>query len=186
MRQTDIFVILVQFLPFQPPDNPENQNFKTENITWSYYHFTGLYHTWQSYDVCFLRYGMWRKNFFVILPFQIFCHFTSLTAQKVETKKKKNEKKKSSWDIPHNRCNCYFSVWAIFCLFTSLKAWKTKIKKKRRKLLEISSFYNGVPKIMIICYTVPEIWWVTDVIVIFHFGLFLPFYPTNSPKNQAF
>ena len=27
-------------------------------------------------------------------------------------------------------------------------------------------------KIMIICYTIPEIWHVTDVIVIFHFGLF--------------
>ena len=25
---------------------------------------------------------------------------------------------------------------------------------------------------MIICYTVPEIWCVTDVIVIFHFGIF--------------
>ena len=36
---------------------------------------------------------------------------------------------------------------------------------------------------MITCYTVPEIWRVTDVIVIFHFVLF--FYP-NSPKNQNF
>ena len=32
--------------------------------------------------------------------------------------------------------------------------------------------YTSVPKIMIICYTVPKIWRVTDVIVIFHFGLF--------------
>ena len=39
---------------------------------------------------------------------------------------------------------------------------------------------------MIICYTVPEIWHMTDVIVNFHFGLFLPFYPTNSPKNENF
>ena len=37
---------------------------------------------------------------------------------------------------------------------------------------------------MIICYTDPEIWCVTEVIV-FHFGLFFAlFYPTNSPKNQ--
>ena len=28
---------------------------------------------------------------------------------------------------------------------------------------------------MIICYTVPEIWRVTDVIFIFHFGIFFPF-----------
>ena len=35
---------------------------------------------------------------------------------------------------------------------------------------------------MIICYTAPEIWRVTDVIVIFHFGLFFALLPPNSPK----
>ena len=39
---------------------------------------------------------------------------------------------------------------------------------------------------MIICYTVPEIWHVTDVIVIFHFGLFFALLPPNSPKNENF
>ena len=43
-----------------------------------------------------------------------------------------------------------------------------------------------MPKIMIICYAVPEIRRVTDVIVIFHFGIFFAFYPPNSPKNQNF
>ena len=38
--------------------------------------------------------------------------------------------------------------------------------------MEISSFYISVPEIMIIRYAVPEIWCVTDLIVIFHFGLF--------------
>ena len=38
--------------------------------------------------------------------------------------------------------------------------------------MEMSSFYTSVPKIMVIWYTVPGIWHVTDVIVIFHFGLF--------------
>ena len=39
---------------------------------------------------------------------------------------------------------------------------------------------------MIIWYTVPEIWHKTDVIVIFHFGLFFALLspPSNSPKNQ--
>ena len=37
---------------------------------------------------------------------------------------------------------------------------------------------------MIICYTVPEIWCVTDVIFIFHFGLFYAVLPPNRPKNQ--
>ena len=41
---------------------------------------------------------------------------------------------------------------------------------------------------MIICYTVLEIWCVTNVIVIFHFGLLLAFLPSppNSPKNENF
>ena len=63
---------------------------------------------------------------------------------------------------------------------------KMNISKKWKNLLEISSFYTSVTKIMIICYIVPEIWHVMDVIVIFHFGLFLPFYPCNSPQNDFF
>ena len=37
---------------------------------------------------------------------------------------------------------------------------------------------------MIISYTVPEIWCMTNVIAIFHFGLFFALLPPNSPKNQ--
>ena len=33
---------------------------------------------------------------------------------------------------------------------------------------------------MIICYTVPEIWHVTAVILIFHFGLFFAHLPKKS------
>ena len=82
-----------------------------------------------------------------------------------------------SWDMACDRCNCYFSFWAIFCPFTPLTAQKIKILKKWKKHLEISSFYNSVPKIMIICYTAPEIWCVTDVII-FHFG---PLFALLSP-----
>ena len=39
---------------------------------------------------------------------------------------------------------------------------------------------------MIICYTVPEIWHLTDVTVIFHFGLFFALLSPNSLKNQNF
>ena len=75
-----------------------------------------------------------------------------------------------SWDMVCDRCNCYFSFWAI--IFTPLSAQKVKILKKWKKCMDISSFYIGVPKIMIRWCTVPEIWCVTDVIVISHFGLF--------------
>ena len=39
---------------------------------------------------------------------------------------------------------------------------------------------------MFICYTTPEIWRVTDVVVILHFGLFFALLPPNRPKNQNF
>ena len=41
-------------------------------------------------------------------------------------------------------------------------------------------------KIMIICFTVPEILWVMDVIAIFHFRLFFALLPPNSLKNENF
>ena len=50
------------------------------------------------------------------------------------------------------------------------------------KHLEISSFHRSVPRIMIIRYTLPEIWHVMDVIVIFYFGLFLAFTPLTVQK----
>ena len=100
--------------------------------TWRYYYFTHLHHKWQSYDVWFLRYGVWQTEFFVILD--RFLPFYP----------------------PNNPKN------------TILKNWK--------KHLEISSFYTSVPKIMIICYTVPEIWCMTDVII-FHFGPFFALLP---------
>ena len=48
-----------------------------------------------------------------------------------------------------------------------------KMKKRPGDII----FYTSVPKIMIICYTVPEIWCVTDVIVIFQFELFFALLP---------
>ena len=61
-----------------------------------------------------------------------------------------------------------------------------KIWKKRKKHPEISSFYISVLKIMIIGYTIPEIWNLMDVIAIFRFGLFFTLKPPNSPKNENF
>ena len=144
-----------------------------------------MYHKWQSCEVWFLRYEAWRTHFFVIMK-----------NRNVKTLKKTpgdiiilhkctqnhDHMLYYSLDIVCNRFN-YFSFWAIFCLFTSLEAWKLKIKKKKKMpgdnitlQLEISSPYNSVAKIMVICYTVPEIWCVTDV-VIFHFGPFFALLP---------
>ena len=75
---------------------------------------------------------------------------------------------------------------AISFPFTPLTAQKMKISKQWQKGLEIS-FYTSVTKIMIICYTVPEIWHELDVIVILRFGQFsaLP-PPPNIFKNENF
>ena len=45
------------FLPFQPLDNLENQNFNIEKHTWRYHLFPHFNHKRQSYDIWFLRYG---------------------------------------------------------------------------------------------------------------------------------
>ena len=65
-----------------------------------------------------------------------------------------------------------FVILDHFLPFYPKTTWKIKILKKWKNSLEILSFYKSVPKIMIICSTVPEIWLVTDVVFIFHFGLF--------------
>ena len=88
-----------------------------------------------------------------------------------------------SWDMAHDGCNCYFSFWTIFCPFIPLTNGKIKIWKK---LLEMSSFYTSLPKIVIIWYTVPEIWRMVDVIVIFHFGLFFAFLPPLTAQKIKF
>ena len=74
-----------------------------------------------------------------------------------------------SWDMNHDR-EC-FAILRYFLPFYSPNNPKKQNEKKREKCLEISSFYNSVPKIMIICHTVTEIWCITDVIIIFYFGL---------------
>ena len=57
----------------------------------------------------------------------------------------------------------YFSFWAIFRSFTPLKARKIKILKNQQKCFEMLSFLTSVWKIIIICYTVPEVWCVIDI-----------------------
>ena len=67
VRQAEFFVILWHFLPFQPPNNLKNQNFKTEKKIWRYFNFTYLHHIRQSYDVWFLRDGAQQTKFLVSL-----------------------------------------------------------------------------------------------------------------------
>ena len=60
--------------------------------------------------------------------------------------------------------------------------------KKQKNDWRYHHLTQTVPKIMIIYFIVPEIWHVTDVIVIFHFGLIFALLPPKSQslKNKNF
>ena len=135
-----------------------------------------------SYTILFLRYALWwMQVLFFILGYCLLFYSpppplplprppNSLNNENFKTMKEtpgdiiishkctKNHDHMPhcSWDMVCEGCNCCFSFWAIFCLFTLLTARKMKISKQWKKYSEISSFYTSVPKIMAICYTVPE------------------------------
>ena len=113
------------------------------------------------------------QNFFSF--WTIFCPFTSnpITTQRIKILKKKkktpgdiiilhkctindNHMIYGSCDMKCNRWN-FLSSWAIFFALLSPPNSPKKIKNKKKKHLEILSFNTSGPKIMIICFTDPEI-----------------------------
>ena len=76
------------------------------------------------------------------------------------------------WLLRYGMQQTIFVILDQFLPFYPPKNLKNQNVEKMEKDLEISSFYTSVPKIMIICYTVPEIRLMMHVIFIFHFGLF--------------
>ena len=146
-------------------------------------------------DVWLLRCGV-RQNFLSL--WTIFCPFTKKNQKFWKTEKNSLEISSfyksvpknhdhmlyCSVDIARNKFNCYFSFQAFFLPLYLPNSPKNQNLEKWKKPLEISPFYNSVSKIMVICYTVPEILCVADVIFIL--GHFLPFYPPNCTKNKNF
>ena len=159
--------------------------------------FTVVYPKWQSYDVWLLRYGVQQTEFFVILDY--FLPFYPLKTQgKFFLKKKKttttpgdiilhmctineNHMMHGSWDIKAQGIE-FLAIWGHFLPFDPLTTPKIKFLKKWKTLLEISSFYTSVH----------HKWQSYDVWFLKYeacrqnlsFSLFLPFYCSNSPKNQ--
>ena len=145
MQQTEYFVILDHILPFYPPQQPRKSKFwKNEEQSWRYYHFTHVYHKWRSYDLWFLRYGVWQTEVFVILDhFLPFYPPNNLENQSFEKIKNNlgdiiilhmciinnNHMIYSSWDMECDRQN-FLSFWAIFYPFTHLTIRKIKVLKK--------------------------------------------------------
>ena len=87
------------------------------------------------------------------------------------------------WFLRYEPSNTDFFV--ILGHFLPLTSPKIKIfnKIKNKNTKRYNHFTQVEPKIMIICYTVSEIWHVTDVTFIFHFCLFFALLPPLQPKN---
>ena len=143
----------------------ENSKFwKNEKNTWRYY-FTHVYHKWQSYDVWFLRYVVWRTGFFFLMTPEV-C---------------------SDWLLRYAAWETEFSVILNhFEPFYPPKNLKNQNFKKMKETPGDIIILHKCTKFIIICYTVPEIRCLMDVILIFYFGLFFALLPPNSPKNQNF
>ena len=136
---------------------------------------------WSAPDIIFCHLG----SFFPLLP------PNSLKNENFK-KKKKNTERYHHFTEVYQKSWSYailflrYGTWQMYCYFFILgytfpfyphNSPKNENFKKMKKGLEISSFYTSVPKIMIIYYTVPEIWYVTHVIVIFYFWLFFALLP---------
>ena len=79
--------------------------------------------------------------------------------------------------------NCYFLFSAIFCplihltaLKKNLQQWK-KQQQQQHRTGDIIILHKCTKKHDHMLYCSLDIWCVTDVIVIFHFGLFFAFLP---------
>ena len=138
---TEFFVILDHFFPLT---TWKIKILKYEKNAWRYYHFTQVYHKWQSYDVWFLRYEAWQTEFFVVLDsFLLFYPSNNMKNQNFE------KMKKTYGDIiilhmctingihmmngfKDVKCDgqIFLLFWTVFCLFTPLTIWKIKIFKK--------------------------------------------------------
>ena len=79
---------------------------------------------------------------------------------------------------------CHFGPY--FALLPLKQPEKWKFHKNEKRTWRYCLLHKCT-KIMIICYAVSEIWHVTHVIFIFHFGLlFALLSPHTSPKNQNY
>ena len=147
-----------------------------------------MYHKWQSYDVWFLRYWAQQTECFVILGY-----FLLFYSPKTLSTKNENHMMYDFGDMEHNRQN-FYHFGLSFAHHKIYDSWDMKCNRQNIFVIlgHFLPFYPpNSPKnenikklkktptdiIMIICYTVPEIWCVTNVIIIYHFGLFFALLP---------
>ena len=121
------------FCPFTPLWTQKIKILKKWKKHLKIYHFTNVYHKWQSYNIWFFRYGVQQTKFFIILDRFLPFYLRPLPLRTTwKIKILKNWKKPlelssfyqkctknhdhvlyCSLDIARNVFNCYFSFWAI-------------------------------------------------------------------------
>ena len=147
-----------------------------------------MYHKWQSYDVWFLRYWAQQTECFVILGY-----FLLFYSPKNLSTKNENHMMYDFGDMEHNRQNFYhfglsfahhkiYGSWDmkcnrqnIFVILGHFLPFYPPNSPKNENIKKLKKTPTDI--IMIICYTVPEIWCVTNVIIIYHFWLFFALLP---------
>ena len=68
-NRQNLFSFWIVFCSFTPLTTRKIKILKNGRNAWRYHYFTLVYHKWQSYDVRFLRYGVWHTEFFLILDY---------------------------------------------------------------------------------------------------------------------
>ena len=138
VRQTEFFVILGHYLPFNPTPllilKIKILKKKMEKMPQDIVLLCiNVYHKWRSYDIWFLIYKVQQTESFIILGH--FLPFSPLTTQKIKILKLKktpgdiiilhistindNHMMYDSWNMECDRQN-FLSFWTVFCPFTSL------------------------------------------------------------------
>ena len=109
--------ILSLFCPFTPLKTKKSKVLiKWQKHYWRY-HFTHMYQKFQSYDVWFLRYGVWRTEFFVILDhFLPFYHPNNPKNQKFWKNKK---------HLGYLFTHVHHKLWSHDVWFLKYGAWQT-------------------------------------------------------------
>ena len=99
-QKTEFFVILDYFLLFYPPTYPEKNVFeKMRKMPIDTIILQMCIIKWKSYDVSFLRYGVWQTQFFLILD-----HFLPFYSPNNSENQNFEKTKKTSEDIRYHHC----------------------------------------------------------------------------------
>ena len=135
-----------------------------------------MYHKWRLYDVWCLSYKPRQTRVLVILGHSLSFDPPSNLKNHSNKKIKQNTWRYYCFTLAYHKLWLYHVCFLIYGVrqtehfiildyllpFYPLTIQKIKILKKCKKHLEISSLYTSVPQIMIICYTFPKVWRVTD------------------------